>query len=75
MEHEIYISLYGENWIDRSNCCTIGNGKELIKYVNRWKIRVINEDCFLKKHLFFYNKLTPEKRETFFDFIGKEKTL
>lgn len=75
MKHSIYISLYGENWIDRTNDCIIGNGKELIKYVNRWLIRVINEDCFLKKDLFFYNKLTPEQRETFFDFIEMENTL
>ncbi len=52
----IKIALSPTHWIDMTNDLLIGDAQELIEYVNTWNIVVENEDCFLQKDKFWYNK-------------------
>lgn len=52
MKTEIYIAYSFVNWIDLSNDKLIGSAENLIQYVNKNRLKVMNKKCFL-----FSNKL------------------
>lgn len=55
-KRKINIALACDHWIDITNDIAIGDAEELILYVNTYNLVVINEDCFLEKSKFWYNK-------------------
>jgi len=52
----IKIVCCGMIWLDSTSDKPIGDGKELIEYVNKNRIVVDNDDCFLDASLFWYNQ-------------------
>ena len=55
---EINIICLGCKWIDGTNDCPIGGYNDLIIYVNSNRLTVKNQDAFLGKNKFWYNKPT-----------------
>ena len=53
---DIIISFSHDHWIDRTNGKIISGVGGLIKYVNMNELTVLNEDIFLYKEEFWYNK-------------------
>lgn len=53
---EIRIAFLATGWIDATNDIYIGDYDELVRYVNRNRYIIANEDCLVKHDQFWYNE-------------------
>ena len=55
MKTEINISFGSEIWFDLTNDRVIGDSLDLIQYVDKYRLIVKNQDCFVLYNKFWYN--------------------
>jgi hypothetical protein len=52
---EITIEVSGPGWRDMTNDREIGSHSDLVEYVNKNRVKVLNDNDILFKNLFWYN--------------------